>query len=218
MALAAADLNGDTRDDLAIGVRSESVGSTSGAGSVNVIFGGAGGLTPTGNQLWSQNTSQVLEAGEAGDSFGAALAAAELSGDGFADLAIGVPSESVGTVAGAGGRERALRLRAGLSATGNQLWNQNSAAVVDASRGAGRVRRRARRRDVQRRRPRRPRGRGPSESVGTSAGAGAVDVLYSAAAGLGSAGNQLWSQDSRTSSRWRSAGDTFGAVLGAGAR
>src|SRR6476620_3661770 len=44
------DFNGDGRDDLAVGVPSESVGSASEAGAVNVLYGGAGGLSATGNQ------------------------------------------------------------------------------------------------------------------------------------------------------------------------
>ena len=37
----------------------ESVGSITGAGAVNVLYGGAGGLTGTGSQLFTQNSSGV---------------------------------------------------------------------------------------------------------------------------------------------------------------
>ena len=110
-ALAAADLNGDGRDDLAVGAPGDSVGSSAGAGAVNVIYGSGGGLTATGNQLWSQDSPGVLEAAEGGDSFGSALAAADLNGDGRADLAVGAPGESIGTNSRRRRRRGPLRLR-----------------------------------------------------------------------------------------------------------
>ena len=58
-------------------------------------------------------------------------------------------------------RQRPLRLRRGLTSTGNQLWSQNSTGIADGRRGRRLVRCRARGRRPQRRRPRRPRGRGP---------------------------------------------------------
>ena len=110
-ALAAADLNGDGRDDLAVGAPGDSVGSSAGAGAVNVIYGSGGGLTATGNQLWTQDSPGVLEAAEGGDSFGSAVSAADLNGDGRADLAVGVPGESIGTNTGRRRRRGPLRLR-----------------------------------------------------------------------------------------------------------
>ncbi len=62
-----------------------------------MIYGSATGLTSTGSQLWHQNSSEIGEKVEAGDSFGGALAAADLNGDTRDDLAIGVRSESVGS-------------------------------------------------------------------------------------------------------------------------
>jgi hypothetical protein len=47
--LAAGDFNGDGWDDLAIGA----FGENDFRGVVNVIYGGPGGLTSAGNQLWA---------------------------------------------------------------------------------------------------------------------------------------------------------------------
>ena len=41
-----------------------------------------GGLTSTGNQLWHQDSAGIADTAEAGDSFGGALAAGDLNGDG----------------------------------------------------------------------------------------------------------------------------------------
>jgi FG-GAP repeat protein len=78
-ALAAGDFNNDGYCDLAIGVAAENIGSISDAGAVNVIYGSpttlratASGTTPD-DQLWSQNTKDVDETSESGDSFGTSL-------------------------------------------------------------------------------------------------------------------------------------------------
>ena len=56
--------------DAAVGVPWESIGTVAEAGAVNVILGSATGLTATGNQFWSQNSSGVLDTAEAGDQLG----------------------------------------------------------------------------------------------------------------------------------------------------
>lgn len=100
-ALAAGDFNKDGYADLAVGIPGEAIAGASGAGAITVFMGSSSGLT-TGT--WH---SQTLGGGtdEAGDGFATALAAGDLNGDGYADLAIGAPGEapSGGTVkSGAG--------------------------------------------------------------------------------------------------------------------
>ena len=72
-ALAAGDFDNDNRDDLAVGVILESVGSTEDAGAVNVLYGSATGLDAAGNQLWHQDVAGVEEVAQTGDHFGNAL-------------------------------------------------------------------------------------------------------------------------------------------------
>jgi hypothetical protein len=93
-ALAKGDFNGDDLVDLAVGAPGEVVGSAVNSGAVNVLYGSGGGLT--GGPVLTQPDA------EAGDLFGAALAAADLNDDGIFDLAVGVPGEDVGAVGNAG--------------------------------------------------------------------------------------------------------------------
>jgi FG-GAP repeat len=58
---------------------------------------------------------------------------ADFNNDGFADLAVGVPRESVGTITNAGAVSVLYGSATGLSAAGNQLWHQDSAGVADVA-------------------------------------------------------------------------------------
>ena len=60
---------------------------------------------------------------------------ADFNGDGFADLAVGVPDEDVGAVANAGAVNVIYGNAAGLTGTASQLWHQNSASVSDSGGG-----------------------------------------------------------------------------------
>ena len=100
------------------------------AGAVNVLYGSALGLTAWGNQLWHQNSSGIQSAIEALDFFGKSLAAGDFNNDGFFDLAIGVPGESLGSVAGAGVLHVLYDSVSGLTAQGNQLWHLDSPGII----------------------------------------------------------------------------------------
>jgi hypothetical protein len=98
--VAKGDFNGDNFADLAIGAPGVNLGGQSGAGVVQVIYGSPSGLTTNtfgfpAPQFWSQSSTGVPGASEAGDQFGAALAAGDFNGDGFSDLAIGVPGDDI---------------------------------------------------------------------------------------------------------------------------
>jgi hypothetical protein len=109
-ALASGDFNGNSRDDLAIGVPGEQIGGTDSngfleginAGTVNVLYGSSSGLSSTGNQIWDQAEPGVPGEAEDYDRFGAALVAGDFDGNGRDDLAVGVPGESIGSVSSAG--------------------------------------------------------------------------------------------------------------------
>jgi hypothetical protein len=143
--------------------------------------------------------------------------AGDFNGDGFSDLAVGVPTEDVtGTVDG-GGVNVIYGSATGLVAAANQLWHQNTPGIADKAESfdeygafglcAG---------DYN--------GDGaadlavnvPEEDVGSVVDAGAVNVIYGSAAGLTDAGNQLWTQNSPGILDTVEEGDLFGAGLASG--
>ena len=118
-ALVGADFNGDGYDDLGVGLPGED------GGSVIVIYGSANRLTSQGNQRWRQGDNGILERANGGDDFGSELSAGDFDGDGFKDLAVGVPGEdgsegAVHAIYGASG---------GLTSEGNQLLRQDISRI-----------------------------------------------------------------------------------------
>jgi hypothetical protein len=69
-ALSAWNFGRSAHKDLAIGVPFEDVGTIEDAGIVQVLYGSANGLTGVGNQVWSQDSSGILDSAETGDHFG----------------------------------------------------------------------------------------------------------------------------------------------------
>ena len=136
-ALAAGDFNNDGYSDLAVGVPGEDVGMlpTLNAGAVNVIYGSASGLTADGNQIWAQNSPEILNTALESDLFGSALATGDFNNDGYSDLAVGVPGEDVGAgpMTNAGAVNIIYGSASGLTAEGNQFWSQNSPGIVESS-------------------------------------------------------------------------------------
>ncbi len=194
LALATGDFNDDGFADLAVGVPWEG-GSLNPLGVVNVIYGSPNGLTATGNQLWGQDSPGVKGVAEGGDGFGAALSAADYNGDGFADLAVGVAGERIGTTP-VGGVNILYGSPAGLTAAENQLWTQDSPGVKDIAEYLDAFGHTLTSADFD--------GDGYAdlavgatlEAIGSITEAGAVNVMYGSASGLSAAGNQFWHQDS----------------------
>lgn len=133
-ALTTGDFDGDGYFDLAVGTPRDRIDGDP-IGSVNVLFGGAGGLSGLGDQLWHQNSPGIKSTGRAGEEFGAALASADFNGDSRDDLAIGVPGDVRGGVAM--GAVAVLKgTKNGLTDAGDQRWHQDSPSVKGAG-GAG---------------------------------------------------------------------------------
>ncbi len=130
-ALAAGDFNGDGYTDLAISNPSEGfqADNADALGVVHILYGSAQGLTATGNQMWHQDSPGMLGEASDGDFFGDALASGDFNGDGYADLAIGIRGEEVTGEPNAGAVQVIYGSAQGLTATGNQLFNQSDNGI-----------------------------------------------------------------------------------------
>jgi hypothetical protein len=204
-----ADFNGDGFGDIAVGVSGENLGSISNAGGVNVIYGSSSGLASTNNQFWSQNSKGVIGIAETNDHFGYAVAAGDFNGDGFSDLAIGVPFESLGSISNAGGVNVLYGTSGGLSATNNQFWSRNSTGITKSAKAGDELGFAVVGRDFN--------GDGytdlavgaPHSSSKSLTDNGSLSVLYGGPNGLSAANNQYF--------HGVASGEEFGTALAAGA-
>ncbi|GAA1773026.1 M4 family metallopeptidase [Luedemannella helvata] len=212
-ALAAGDVNKDGYADLAIGVE----GFDSAKGGVGLLRGASGGLTTTNKQWFTQDSSGVPGAGEAGDRFGNAVAFGDFNKDGYADLAVGVYHEAVGSLARAGAIVVLPGKSSGLTGSGSKGISQDSSGVtgvaeaedlfgaalavgdftkdgyVDLAVGA------------------------PGEAItNTGSGAGAVTILKGSSGGITGSGSVAFSQNTSGVPGTGETGDLFGAALAVG--
>ena len=171
------------------------------AGTVNVLYGSADGLSIAGNQLWTQHGRRIK--GRVGpDEFGETLVAANFGKDpgrsSYDDLAIGAPlngplQEYRGAVHVLFGSPQ------GLTSVGDQRWDQRNPGIpgvrewIDgfgsslAAADFGRAVAGRRYADLA--------VASPGETLRGISNAGRVHVLYGTADGLNAAGVQLWTEE-----------------------
>ena len=202
-ALASGDFDRDGFADLAVGVPQDRLPGTSRRiGSVNVLYGSPTGLTSAGDQLWSQ--ANLPGTPELEDAFGAALAADDINGDGYADLAIGVPGDDVGQWGNEGSVEIVYGGPNGLVATGADVLTRVLTGAPDASAGLGVT---VAVGDLD--------GDGFADVAGGAPhfGGGDISVFYATSSGIDATRSQLVSQDSPGVPGTAEPRDGFGQAL-----
>ena len=130
-AAAVGDFDRDGKGDLAIRTVPNGITEDLPAdfGTVKVLYGTASGPSTARTTTITQNTTGVPGTNERGDQFGARLDAGDANGDGYADLAVGVPFEAIGSKAAAGAVVLLRGGSGGVSGTGAQAFHQDTAGI-----------------------------------------------------------------------------------------
>jgi hypothetical protein len=205
-AVATADFNKDGYLDIVVGSPTDKTGTNRdvASGTVTLFMGSANG--PSAGVLVAQTA--LGSSDEAGDQWGASLATGDFNKDGYADLAIGVPGEQIGTIKSGSigvlyGSSTGLINGTGISQAGLGQTNVagdlfgsaltagdfNGDGYADLAIGA------------------------PGKSI-SSVKSGQVFVLKGSSTGLLNTPN--WVVDQRATDGTNEAGDLFGSALAAG--
>ncbi|MGK5693030.1 FG-GAP-like repeat-containing protein [Streptomyces sp. URMC 128] len=134
------DVDRDGYDDIVVGRAVDGYDSdldtpAAKGGRVTWIPGGPDG--PDGVQAThlNQDSAGVPGSAEKGDGFGTDVQIADVNGDGYPDVATGLPGENLGSVADAGAVVVLRGTARGLSGTGAQVVTQNTPNVPGSAEG-----------------------------------------------------------------------------------
>lgn len=184
------DFNGDGYDDAALGAAA----SNGSKGGVAIIYGSATGLVSAHTQWFTEGAGGVPGAAAPNNDLGSAVVAGDFDRNGYTDLAIGVPVESVSGHAGAGAVIVLRGTAAGLTSNGSSIISEGTTGVPGVPEAADNFGGALVSGDVT--------GDGyPDLAVGAPGevdhgAAGAVFLLTGSSVGLTSTGSQFRDQDS----------------------
>jgi len=127
----AADFDGNGKDDLAIGVPGQWFNDTIiKAGGFHVIYGTRNGLVARLSEWWDQDRGQTRSTPDTDDWFGAYMTAGDYNGDGWDDIAVTAPGETINGRTNAGAVIVMYGTPNGVRARGNQIWHQDRPGLL----------------------------------------------------------------------------------------
>ncbi|MGW4303299.1 FG-GAP repeat protein [Streptomyces sp. NPDC004646] len=133
--VAVADVDGDGKAEVALGISGEDFSGLTDAGSFALLHGTSTGVTGTGSQVMHQNTAGVPGVAETNDRFGDACALADTNGDGHRDLAVSASNEN----AAAGAVWSLNGTSTGLTTTGATAFGPTTVGAPATSARFGRA-------------------------------------------------------------------------------
>ena len=136
-ALTVGDFDQDGFDDLAVGAPGEDIDGVVNAGAVEIRYGAAdrNAALETRRFLLHENLSGVAGSCSTEDRWGEVLAAGDLDGDGFDELVVGAPSESVNGNGDAGRIWIFYGGNAGIVITGSQIIDEDTSNIQSGAFG-----------------------------------------------------------------------------------
>lgn len=218
--LAAGDFNGDSEDDLAIGIPGENVNGVVDTGAISVIYGnspsGLDALGPPTDDFIHQGTSGVPGVLEEGDEFGSALAAGFFNDDIREDLAVGAPFEDIVDLLDAGAAWIFDGANGGITLSGVDLFWQDGPNVAETAERDDKFGQSFAAGDFD--------GDGtqdlavgvPEEDVGAVKDAGMVHLFYSNQSGLNASRDRVISQNTSSVADAAELNDLFSRSLASG--
>ncbi|WP_326765665.1 integrin alpha [Streptomyces sp. NBC_01591] len=141
--ITAGQVNGDKYADLVVGRPVDGYDSDTDlplakGGMITYVPGGASGPQGDRAKVFNQDSAGVPGAAERGDGFGGAVSIGDMNGDGYGDIAVGVPNEDLGTTKDAGSVLVLPGTASGPTGTGTLGFNQDTADVPGAAEAADR--------------------------------------------------------------------------------